>query len=83
MFWGLAIQAYEATLIADDTPFDRFQGSKVQRIKGDPKALTPSQRNGLTIFMDADPNLGATLQQLPLAAGDDQPLRDRHRPGAN
>jgi cytochrome c peroxidase len=57
LFWGLAIQAYEATLIADDTPFDRFQGSK--RVKGDPAALTPSQRNGLTIFMDADPNLGA------------------------
>ena len=27
MFWGLAIQAYEATLVADETPFDRFQGS--------------------------------------------------------
>src|SRR2546430_17132534 len=24
MFWGLAIQAYEATLVSDDTPFDRF-----------------------------------------------------------
>ena len=31
--------------------------------------------------MDADPNLGGALQQLPLAAGDDQPLRGRHRAG--
>jgi len=51
MFFGLAIQAYEATLVSDDTPFDRFQ-------KGDHDALTASQRNGLAIFMDEDPNNG-------------------------
>ena len=59
MFFGLAIQAYEATLIADDTPFDRFEGSVIKRHAADPNALTPSQRNGLTIFTDADPNIGA------------------------
>jgi cytochrome c peroxidase len=57
LFWGLAIQAYEATLVADDTPYDRFEGSKNR--KADPNALTSSERNGLTIFTDADPNLGA------------------------
>jgi cytochrome c peroxidase len=70
MFWGLAIQAYESTLIADETPYDRFQGSEVQHIKGDPKALTESQRNGLTIFNDTDPNLGAkcnNCHKLPVA----------------
>ncbi|RMH79225.1 MAG: cytochrome C peroxidase, partial [Calditrichaeota bacterium] len=25
LFWGLAVQLYEATLVSDDTPFDRFQ----------------------------------------------------------
>ncbi|MEA3172702.1 MAG: hypothetical protein QOF42_113 [Gammaproteobacteria bacterium] len=51
-FWGLAIQAYEQTLRSDDTPFDRFE-------EGHRDALTPSERNGLSIFMDEDPNLGA------------------------
>jgi cytochrome c peroxidase len=59
LFWGLAIQAYEATLIADDTPFDRYQGATSKGRKGDSNALTASQRNGLTTFMDADPNIGA------------------------
>jgi cytochrome c peroxidase len=59
MFWGLAIQAYEATLIADDTPYDRYVGSQTKGLKGDPNALTAGQRNGLTIFTDADPNRGA------------------------
>ena len=26
LFWGLAIQLYEATLVSDQTPFDRFLG---------------------------------------------------------
>jgi cytochrome c peroxidase len=59
LFWGLAVQAYEATLISDDTPFDRFQGAPSLGIPGDPAALTASERNGLTIFMDEDENLGA------------------------
>lgn len=59
LFWGLAIQAYEATLIADDTPYDRFVGSVSRHLKGDPKALTDAQRDGLMTFTDADPNLGA------------------------
>ncbi|MBT0652765.1 cytochrome-c peroxidase [Geomobilimonas luticola] len=42
-FFGLAIQLYEATLISDDTPFDRF-------VAGDPTALTPQQQQGLNIF---------------------------------
>jgi cytochrome c peroxidase len=59
LFWGLAVQAYEATLISDDTPFDRYEGAPTKGIAGDPSALTESERNGLTIFMDEDPNLGA------------------------
>jgi len=58
LFFGLAVQAYEATLVSDDTPFDRFQGAPSKGIQGNPNALTPSERNGLSIFMNADPNLG-------------------------
>lgn len=40
-----AIEAFEATLITPDSPFDRFLG-------GDLQALTPAQREGLGLFMD-------------------------------
>jgi len=43
LFFGLAIQAYEATLVSDDTPADRF-------LAGDPAALTPIQQQGLNEF---------------------------------
>lgn len=42
LFFGLAVQLYEATLIADDTPFDRFMVGQ--------GALTASQLNGLSVF---------------------------------
>jgi len=41
--WGQAIQAYESTLIPDQTPFDRF-------LAGDSHALTDSQKKGFSIF---------------------------------
>lgn len=44
LYWGLAINLYEATLIPDDTPVDRF-------LNGDHAALTASQRRGFDIFM--------------------------------
>ena len=43
LFWGLAIQEYERTLISDDTPFDRF-------MEGDATALTAEQQDGLAVF---------------------------------
>lgn len=45
LFFGLAIQLYEATLVADDTPFDRFRD-------GDASALTEQQIEGLALFSD-------------------------------
>jgi cytochrome c peroxidase len=45
LFWGLAIQAYESTLVSDQTPVDLYlagQGS-----------LTPSQLNGLAVFQSS------------------------------
>jgi cytochrome c peroxidase len=43
LFWGLSIQLYEATLVSDQTPFDRFLG-------GDKSALTQQQQDGFNLF---------------------------------
>jgi hypothetical protein len=43
LFWGLALLAYQATLVSDDSPFDRF-------MDGDPSALSDQQRDGLLLF---------------------------------
>ncbi|MCP9439498.1 MAG: hypothetical protein NHB36_06380 [Nitrospira sp.] len=43
LFFGLAIQLYEATLVADDTPFDRF-------MEGETTALSPLAQFGLDLF---------------------------------
>jgi cytochrome c peroxidase len=43
LFWGLAIQAYEATLIANDTPVDQF-------LEGRTAALTALELQGLNEF---------------------------------
>ncbi len=48
MFWGLAIMAYEATLVSDDTPFDRFVGWA--GTPPDPKALSKQELSGLAVF---------------------------------
>jgi cytochrome c peroxidase len=56
LFFGLAVQAYEATLISDDTPFDRFLRDPV----GAP--LSPAAERGRKIFFnentDPDPRGG-------------------------
>ncbi|WP_442948911.1 cytochrome-c peroxidase [Nostoc sp.] len=43
LFFGLAIQLYESTLIANDTPFDRF-------LQGNTTALTKQQQLGKQLF---------------------------------
>jgi cytochrome c peroxidase len=43
LFFGLALQVYQATLISDDSPFDRFS-------EGDGSALTAEQQLGLRLF---------------------------------
>src|SRR4051812_25032022 len=43
MIWGEAIQAYEATLIPDQTPFDRY-------LAGTSSALNAQQQRGLDVF---------------------------------
>jgi cytochrome c peroxidase len=43
LFWGLAIQLYEATLVSDQTPFDRLLG-------GDSAAITDLEERGMNTF---------------------------------
>ena len=45
LFWGLAIQLYEATLVSDRTPFDSFA-------RGSLRAMTDAQKRGMEIFAD-------------------------------
>jgi cytochrome c peroxidase len=43
LFWGLAIQLYEETLVSDDAPIDRW-------FDGDAGALTEQEKRGFEIF---------------------------------
>jgi len=43
LFFGLAIQLYESTLISDDSPFDQF-------MEGNSNALTVQQKKGKDLF---------------------------------
>ena len=43
LFWGLAIQLYESTLVSDDAPIDRY-------FEGDPAALTEQELRGFDVF---------------------------------
>jgi cytochrome c peroxidase len=43
LFFGIAVQLYEATLVSDDTPFDRFR-------EGDCNAMTAQQIDGMKLF---------------------------------
>ena len=45
LFWGLAIQAYEQTLRADDTPYDQWRDGEIETIG-------ESAERGLDLFMD-------------------------------
>ncbi len=50
LFFGLAIQMYESTLVSDATPFDAF-------MEGDDLGLTQEQLEGLLIFINRGPGL--------------------------
>src|SRR6266508_2725023 len=63
LFFGLAVQLYEATLVSNDSPYDRFQdcappnpGEPDTSASCDHNALSASAQQGLTIFLtDNDP----------------------------
>lgn len=46
LYFGLAVQAYEATLISDQTPYDKYAA-------GNKSALTKQQVKGLDLFLNA------------------------------
>jgi cytochrome c peroxidase len=48
LFFGLAIQMYESTLVSNNAPFDQFR-------EGNSSALTAQQQQGLNLFL-APPN---------------------------
>ncbi len=43
LYWGLSLLMYQATLVSDDTPLDRF-------LAGDQTALSPAAQTGLAVF---------------------------------
>jgi len=55
LFWGLAIQMYESTLVSDDTPFDRYQDGGGE-FGSNPDALTAQQKTGLAFFFSTATN---------------------------
>ena len=76
LYWGLAIMMYEATLVSDDTPFDRYR-------KGDDGALTDNAKRGLRIFLNEGKCInchggpefaGATVSQLRGVISNDGPI---------
>jgi cytochrome c peroxidase len=60
LFFGLAVQCYEATLVPDQAPFDRFRA-------GDPGALTQEEQEGLSFFLGRGRCI--TCHDTPLFAG--------------
>src|SRR4051794_32194318 len=71
LFFGLAIQMYESTLVSGKAPIDRFAA-------GDTSALTAQQREGLALFQDtagcANCHGGPEFTNASVANVVDQPL---------
>jgi cytochrome c peroxidase len=75
MFFGLAVQLYESTLVSDQAPFDSDRGAD-----GVPTALDERQRRGLTAFVALHCNechVGPTLAGVvePATDVDRKPVR--------
>jgi cytochrome c peroxidase len=67
LFWGLAIQLYEATLVSDRTPFDRFQA-------GNQNAISASAQLGLATFDNRCAICHSGSELTNAAVGSDIPL---------
>ncbi|MEA2380576.1 MAG: hypothetical protein QOH72_547 [Solirubrobacteraceae bacterium] len=73
LFWGLAIQSYEATLVSDQTPADKF-------FRGDSSALSPAAARGLNVFETTGKctechNGPAMTEATALAVAGDGPIK--------
>jgi cytochrome c peroxidase len=58
LFFGLAVQAYEATLVSDDSPYDRTMNCVAGITPCDPNALSPRAQQGLNIFLTGNDQSG-------------------------
>jgi cytochrome c peroxidase len=71
LFWGLAVQMYEASLVSDQTPVDRF-------LAGDHSALTKQEQSGMGVFTGkgqcSDCHAGPELTNAASAAVKATPL---------
>jgi len=81
MFWGVAIQAYESTLVSDNSRFDQFS-------EGNSQALTAQEQRGLNLFRRSDctechtgAEFTAASFSSVLRAGACAACRQRRRPG--
>ncbi|WP_232417898.1 cytochrome-c peroxidase [Methyloversatilis thermotolerans] len=81
MFFGLALQTYMATLVSDDTPFDR----SARDADGTPIDLTAQQQRGFVLFREAHCNqchVGPAFTSVALDAIARQVRADRSVLGA-
>jgi cytochrome c peroxidase len=73
LFWGLAVQLYEASLVSDQTPVDKF-------LAGDQSALTKQQIDGMGVFTGkgrcSTCHAGPELTNAATAAVAQSPLTD-------
>jgi cytochrome c peroxidase len=73
LFWGLAVQLYESSLVSDQTPVDRF-------LAGDQSALTKQEIDGMGVFTGKGQcstcHAGAELTNAATAAVAQSPLTD-------
>jgi cytochrome c peroxidase len=70
LFWGVALQLYESTLVSDQAPIDRYFGDG--NTPPDPAALTPSELHGLQVFQGK--GLCITCHHGPTLAGGAAPV---------
>src|SRR5216683_3233365 len=76
MFWGISVMLYEATLISDDSPFDRYMDANQKPVPGFGK----DEQDGLGIFTSgkgdcATCHEGPVFTAAALAVNGDSPLQ--------
>jgi cytochrome c peroxidase len=54
LFWGLAIMLYEATLVSDDSPMDRYAATRVFDLSGSLVSDNPAVLDELVVRLQAD-----------------------------
>jgi cytochrome c peroxidase len=73
LFWGLAVQMYESSLVSDQTPVDQF-------LAGDKTALTQQEQDGMSVFTGKGQcstcHAGPELTNAATAAVTQSPITD-------